>query len=368
LGETHGNRRVSASAIPPALVEGFIKLCEGDFSHRLARTLMRDDDDAVAFFFNSIAEELQRILQVSRDQEIKLTDAVEHLTEALVHVRRAERDFRTLFEAAPIPMMLVDGSGKVRACNGRVAAVLGGGSDPIGADLETLFDQPSDCHELLESLRGAGVVEGVAVRLRLPDGQLAWSLVSASTLALGDGTTVLCSFVDLSEQKRVEERLRRVASRDALTDALTRSGFVEVAAHELERAARYARPLCFAMVDLDHFKSINDKHGHHAGDRVLRAVVEKIAAGVRGQDHIGRYGGDEFVLLLPETPIHAACDALERTRAAIASLRFEHPVALTISVGVVALQAGESLEGVLRRADAALYRAKALGRNRVVAA
>ena len=300
-------------------------------------------------------------------RRIRLTDAVEHLTEALVQVRRAERDFRTLFESAPIPMMLVDRDGKIRACNGRVAAILGDEAAPVGADVAALFADPADARQIFEHVHEAGMVEGLAVRLRLPGGDVAWSLVSASALALGDGTTVVCSFVDLSEQKRVEERLRLIASRDTLTEALTRAGFVEAAAREVERAARYARPLCFAMVDLDHFKSINDAHGHHAGDQVLRAVVEKMAAGVRGQDRIGRYGGDEFVLLLPETPIHAACEALERARAAVASLRFEHPVALTISVGVVALQSGESLDDVLRRADAVLYRAKALGRNRVVA-
>jgi diguanylate cyclase (GGDEF)-like protein/PAS domain S-box-containing protein len=360
---------VSRVEIPPALVEGFLKLCEGDFSHRLKRNLQRDGDDAVAFFFNTIAEELERILRMSRDQELRLKEAVGHLTEALAKVRSAERDFRTLFEAAPIPMILVDAEGRVRACNGRVAmALLGPQAGEVGARLADVFYEPAQCEELFVRLRAAGAVDGLAARVRMRDGSVAWWLVSASTLALDDGNAIVCSFVDLSEQKRTEERLRRLASRDSLTDALTRSAFIELAGEEVGVAARSGRSLCLAMLDLDHFKSVNDQHGHHVGDHVLRSVVQKVTAGARAQDRVGRYGGDEFAMVMPDTAVDTACEALERLRAAVASIRLEYPVAPTISVGVAALRTGESLEGVLRRADEALYRAKALGRNVVVAA
>ena len=124
------------------------------------------------------------------------------------------------------------------------------------------------------------------------------------------------------------------------------------------------------MLDLDYFKSINDRFGHRAGDDVLRAIAALMTRGLRGQDQVGRYGGEEFAIMLPETPIDCARDVLDRTRQGIADLRFEfggQKVGITVSVGVVATLKNESVEAALGRADKALYRAKGAGRNRVVA-
>jgi diguanylate cyclase (GGDEF)-like protein len=342
-------------SIPPILIEGFLRLCEGDFSHRLPRSLLRDKDDTAAFFFNAIAEELDRILTLSREQEKRIT--------------RSEENFRKLFDAAPVPMILVNDEGTVLTCNEQAASLLHADREAVvGASAAEFFADEEEWNLLFERLANDGSVDALAVRLRARDGQTPWSLLNARTLVLDERRTGMLTLTDLTEQKRIEDRWRRLAARDALTDTLSRGRFFEIARDELARATRYGRPLALAMLDLDLFKSINDRHGHRAGDEVLRAIAGLMTRGLRGQDHVGRYGGEEFAVLLPETSLDAAREVLERTRQAIAELRLDFEgkeLTITVSVGVVAVQTDEPFETALARADAALYRAKAEGRNRV---
>ncbi len=344
-------------SIPPMLVEGFLKLCEGDFSHRLPRSGQRDKNDTTAFFFNAIAEELEHILRVSREQEQRLG--------------RSEENFRKLFDAAPVPMLLLDDDGAIRNCNERAAALLEvGRASAVGAAMAQFFAEEKEWGWVLGRLRAEGNVDALAVRLQTRGGQMPWSLLNARALVLDERRTNVVTLTDLTEQKLIEEKLRRIAAKDELTDTLSRSRFFEIAGEELARAARYGRPLALAMVDLDLFKSVNDRYGHQAGDEVLRGIAGLMNRGLRGQDQVGRYGGEEFTILLPETPLDAAREVLERTRQAIADLRFDvlgSRIGITASVGVVAVDKSEALENAIARADAALYRAKAAGRNRVIA-
>jgi diguanylate cyclase (GGDEF)-like protein len=128
-------------------------------------------------------------------------------------------------------------------------------------------------------------------------------------------------------------------------------------------------PCSVALIDLDWFKKINDVFGHPTGDEVLRTFAITMFANIRGIDKFGRYGGEEFLLILPETTDQAAERTLDRLRAIIADLdwsTFSHSMTVTISAGVVALQPNETPDSVLARADAALYRAKDMGRNRII--
>ena len=163
--------------------------------------------------------------------------------------------------------------------------------------------------------------------------------------------------------------LEQLATTDVLTGALNRRRFLELAEQELARAARYRHPLCLAMLDLDHFKSINDRFGHAAGDEALRAVTDVVRSGLRTVDLLGRYGGEELMVALPETGRDAAIVALERIRTEVSLLRLRSVDAtVCVSGGLVEMLDGESLEAGLRRADAALYEAKRAGRNRVIVA
>ncbi|MGN6513601.1 MAG: diguanylate cyclase [Lysobacteraceae bacterium] len=163
---------------------------------------------------------------------------------------------------------------------------------------------------------------------------------------------------------------RRDASRDPLTGLANRRMAEERLAADLAHALRHGEPLSVAMLDLDHFKRVNDSHGHATGDLVLAAVARVLHDELRGADLGVRYGGEEFLAILPGTDAGQALQVAERIRARVAQLAVEAPrgpVRVTASLGVATLWPGESREALLARADAALYRAKAEGRDRCVA-
>ncbi len=164
---------------------------------------------------------------------------------------------------------------------------------------------------------------------------------------------------------------RELATRDELTGLLNRRAMLDLMRLEQRRSARSARSLLLAVLDIDHFKPINDAHGHSTGDRALQAFAATVRASVRDTDVLARWGGEEFVLMLCDTQLEDAQELLERVRVAVAALQVAHasrPVRFTVSAGLALYQAGDTIEHTLERADQALYAAKALGRNRVAVA
>ena len=171
------------------------------------------------------------------------------------------------------------------------------------------------------------------------------------------------------EKRMVEEQ--RLALLDTLTQLPNRKAYEQRVADESERSRRYARPLTLAVCDLDCFKSINDSFGHLAGDKVLRIIAKTLRTRLRKSDFIARFGGEEFVILLPETDGDEALRALETIREAVAQCPFhfrDSPVAVTVSIGIATFSADASPESVFERADKAMYQAKESGRNRCVVA
>jgi diguanylate cyclase (GGDEF)-like protein len=172
----------------------------------------------------------------------------------------------------------------------------------------------------------------------------------------------------LGQAKRDAEQLAAV---DALTGAMTRRAILPLIERTLRRTARSGIPASVAMIDLDWFKSINDRYGHMVGDHVLRRVVERIRECLRTTDAIGRYGGEEFVVLLQGMDERGAIRLIDRVRDAVASADWTDLGAgleVSISGGIACMSATDTPEGVLARADAALYEAKRGGRNRLCAA
>lgn len=170
-----------------------------------------------------------------------------------------------------------------------------------------------------------------------------------------------------AELARVSAALRE----DALTGALNRRGLDEAVEREAARAQRYRSPLCFTVIDLDNFKKLNDRLGHQAGDEALRHLVSVVRSMLRPSDTIGRYGGEEFVLLLPETPVEDARMVVERLQRELTRQFFLHnneKVLITFSAGVAGMRPGETGAQALARADEAMYQAKRKGRNRVLLA
>ena len=161
------------------------------------------------------------------------------------------------------------------------------------------------------------------------------------------------------------QKARRDSQTDSLTGAGTRRVLEEQLQAEHERAVRYRRPFCVAVVDVDRFKRINDESGHIAGDRMLKRLTGILRSTIRATDILGRYGGDEFVILMPETELQDAVDAVERARSTAESTLMASGQVVTISCGVAQWSGDEGGADVLRRADRALYDAKNAGRNNV---
>jgi diguanylate cyclase (GGDEF)-like protein/PAS domain S-box-containing protein len=178
-------------------------------------------------------------------------------------------------------------------------------------------------------------------------------------------------FQDISQRKRLEAELIRLATTDALTGIANRRNFIEQLEKEMARIQRVAEPAAVLMLDLDHFKQVNDNHGHAAGDAVLQAFARAAQSTLRKIDLIGRLGGEEFAILLPETGLGAAHLFAERLRLHITTMSVENggvSIQITVSIGLTEMtRADTSADAVLARADQALYQAKADGRNQVAA-
>ncbi|WP_144632579.1 biofilm regulation diguanylate cyclase SiaD [Bordetella genomosp. 13] len=170
--------------------------------------------------------------------------------------------------------------------------------------------------------------------------------------------------------RELNAALKNASIHDELTGLANRRALIEALKEETERACRHERRFVVVMLDVDHFKQINDRHGHDVGDRALIGVAGLLHDGMRQYDACGRWGGDEFLLLLPESSLEEAKFMLERLVSQVRELRVQCPsgeIGLTVSVGMAQYQPGETFNDTLTRADHALYSAKQLGRDRVAA-
>lgn len=189
--------------------------------------------------------------------------------------------------------------------------------------------------------------------------------------AAGNITGICGISPEITELKKTQHALERLSQYDDLTGLYNRRHFMSLAQQEFGRSRRYGTPLTLLMLDIDHFKRINDTYGHPAGDQVLKAIGRLIHDGLRGIDIAGRLGGEEFAVMLPETTIGQAIMVAERLRGRIVSaplsLNDGQSVACTLSIGIAMLSAeADHLDRLLQQADQALYAAKERGRNRVV--
>jgi diguanylate cyclase len=304
-------------------------------------------------------------------------------------VTNEKNAYLTVFESVSTPVLLLDAEGRIETLNHAAAKLLraesapgaayygeeapGGPLDgwhPRGQPVATVFPWLPDTRPLLADSDQSSVVE-----CTFPDerGARVFELRASRLADVSEkmiGTVLILS--DVTEHKALVERLDSLARTDSLTGLHNRRQFFELAEREYVRASRYARALSVLVVDIDHFKVVNDTYGHAAGDMLLTAVARAMSATLRAVDTLGRIGGEEFAVVLPETGRDSAVLAAERLRFSVGRTVVPSdlgPVSATVSIGVAALEGSDRrLDDLLGRADGSLYRAKALGRNVVVAA
>lgn len=205
-------------------------------------------------------------------------------------------------------------------------------------------------------------------RFLMPDGKEKWGRCLSKPVPVNENEIIYNGvIIDISIQKKMEEDLRILATTDALTGAFNRRHFLHMAEVELTRASRYGSPMSVLMVDLDHFKTVNDTYGHAGGDAVLRHFVDIVGNHLRNTDVLGRIGGEEFAVLMPETLGAGAQVLAERIRRDLEKAKIEwgeHTICVTASFGVASLgDDDETILDLMARADRGLYTAKGNGRN-----
>jgi len=293
---------------------------------------------------------------------------------AEAEVKKSDERFRTLIEKAPIPIAMAKDL-KLVYCNSSFVKMYGYDNEEEIKGL--LIDQmvaPEYRKTFLDRAKNrlSGLplpvsYEAVGIRKNCQEFPLH---ITASILDLPDGSGLIGFFQDMSERKRMETELIQLANTDFLTDIPNRRHFMELASRELAHGVRYGNPLSMLMMDVDLFKQINDNYGHKTGDIVLIKLADLCRKTLREVDIVGRLGGEEFAILLPETTGACAFEVAERLRKAIHSmvvpLEQGELLRFTVSIGVTLLKGREeSVETLINRADSAMYRAKQSGRNTV---
>jgi diguanylate cyclase (GGDEF)-like protein/PAS domain S-box-containing protein len=282
-------------------------------------------------------------------------------------------DVVMVMDATPLD----DGGPKIIYVNPAFEQLMGYTAEEVVGQNPKLLQGPGTDDETRFKIRDA-MRHGKGIRTQILNydkhGKELWLDINMVPLFDADGELAYYAAIerDLTEYKRLQSHLENMATTDSLTGLPNRAALIDCALKEFDRARRYVHPLSVVMIDVDHFKSVNDKHGHAIGDQVLQAVGVLCQKGLRGSDLLGRVGGEEFVLLLPDTPKANAIFVAERMREQLA----KSPISLasltlsiTASFGVACISEQDAdFNDILRRADAAMYQAKQNGRNQVQAA
>jgi diguanylate cyclase (GGDEF)-like protein/PAS domain S-box-containing protein len=337
------------------------------------------DEELIA---GTMADFVGRVIEASDRVRAERTlgqyrEHVDELTRVEQALRRSGENLRIVLGAAPVALVLTRlRDQNVVLANERCSALFEVPlAEVVGERTREYYAVPEERDRVIGRLVEEGQLDSVLVRLKKRSGKEFWAELSARIVELDGQRCSLVGIFDVTAQKDLEDQLRELATRDSLTGAANRRHFVELSQRERERTLRSKSPLSLCLFDADRFKSINDNHGHAAGDQVLSEIARSASAVLRKSDVLGRLGGEEFAVLLPDTDLAGARIVAERVRAAVAACVVTssevadgaelRPIRVTISVGVAELRGDESLESLLKRADCAMYAAKDAGRDRV---
>lgn len=359
-------------------------IAAGDFSQRL--DFMGDFSEA----FNSMAERLETSQRIIQDKEAELTRIntglkreIEGRKQVQAALAAREAHYRNLTETMKDVVWVLDTtslrftyvSPSVFSLRGftpeevmaqPLEAALTAGQGPL---VKAAIAQR--CEEFLAGRIGSQTYFTSEIEQPCKDGSTVWTEVVSRYVKNDQSDAVELHGVtrDISERRTLRLELERQASMDSLTGTANRRHFLDTAQKEIHRARRHGNHVTLLMLDIDHFKAVNDTHGHAMGDLCLQAVARACADKLRQSDLIGRIGGEEFAMLLAETDLKQALEVAQRLRTHIRSMDQctcnSQTVQLTVSIGAAQYNGQESLSELMNRADKALYRAKHLGRDRV---
>lgn len=293
------------------------------------------------------------------------------------NITNEKNKYLTIFESLSIPVIIVDPSGKIQTMNHAASNILHAAACP-GA---SYYSDSREAHALVAELPWIAGVYGRF--LRNNDQKIINALctndenhfyhvsISGSLDISGKFSGAVVIIEDVTGQKKMERELERMATTDPLTGANNRRSFLQHMEKEFLRYRRYGQRFTLLMLDIDYFKTINDTHGHNVGDEVLMVLADESRKMLRETDIFGRWGGEEFVVLLPESNMRQALAIAERLRGHLAAIdldaRSASRLKFTVSIGVATTKKQDALpDDIIGRADSALYLAKTRGRNRVV--
>lgn len=359
-------------------------IASGDFSQRL--DFMGEFSKA----FNSMAAQLEESLRTIRENEEELNRInaglqlqIERREHAQAALAEREAHYRNLTETMKDVVWILDAetlrftyvSPSIQLLRGYTPEeIMSHSLDNalVPGDAERLKQTIRDNREkFLSGILGTHEYQTSEVEQLRKDGTSVWTEVIARYVKNDKtgGVEVHGVTRDISERKALRFELERQAATDSLTGIANRRHFLNTAQKEIERCKRHGGTLSLLMLDIDHFKSVNDTFGHAVGDRALQAVAQTCDMGLRGSDLLGRIGGEEFALLLVETDLDKACRVAQRLISQVEAIELftevGQPVPLTTSIGVTEYRPHtEILSELMVRADQALYKAKNMGRNR----
>lgn len=310
-------------------------------------------------------KEAQLVLTRSRDE-------LEQQVQARTH-ELAEREevLRTITSAAQDAVMMIDHAGLVTYWNPAAEQLFGHAEDAVlGQNLHELIVPArylerahAGFSHFAQSGEGPAIGKTTTLRAKHRDGHEFPVDISLSAIKLRGQWNAVGIVRDATERVETEKRLQQLATTDTLTGICNRRRFDEVLENEIHRAARFCGPLSLILFDIDHFKHINDSFGHLAGDRVLVGVARIVSGSIRTTDLFARWGGEEFIILMPGAQPDDAHLVAEKLRLLLEQQPFADVAPVTASFGVTSYAPGDDADGLLKKLDLCLYQAKAAGRN-----
>jgi two-component system, cell cycle response regulator len=304
-----------------------------------------------------------------------LAARVEELTNSRELLAQREMRLSAFVSALPNLSFILDEQGRYLEVIANETSLLAARPEALVGRLLGQVLPPKESVKIMNAIRQTihtGKIQVIDYKIPVVAGGERWFEGRIARMEKGDLGTGKVVFMasDITDRVQLYQEVQRLANQDVLTGCFNRRHFMEKAAEEIQRDMRYKRPLSLLMMDIDHFKDFNDRYGHQIGDQLLCNLVLLCQKQLRNVDILGRYGGEEFVVLMPETPSEGAMLASERLRDKIEKMKIntsEGNLSITVSMGLASLTGGfdetNTLDTLIKSADTALYEAKTAGRN-----